>query len=112
MRAYRQGKHGGHAKGHLRDAFCEWVDEAMEQERGDPWPEVEIDGQRRSAIWLFGQLWNCTDCLPSYMRDAVNEMVSTPYSHEQPDIWTYAQACRHLKALVETEAQTDHQEGR
>ena len=47
---------GGHAPGHLRDAFAE----AVETERA-----VELDGIMRSPHWLAGQLWNCTDVMPS-----------------------------------------------
>jgi hypothetical protein len=68
--------HGGHAPGHLRDALIEalefsWADDLpwwnlLEIDFFDPnrkaaW--ARADAQTR-AIWLLGQLWNCTDIVP------------------------------------------------
>jgi hypothetical protein len=97
-----QTNRGGHAPTHLREALCEWVDEAIHQELDWPWPEVGIDEQLYSGQWVFGQLWNCTDTMPHLLRDAINELLSMYDRDEQPNVWTYGQACRHLKRLVET----------
>lgn len=63
----------GHAGGHLREALVDAL------EFGDQWwKHVEIDfnherhnrwwnrlSEKSRAKWLLGQLWNCTDVLPS-----------------------------------------------
>lgn len=64
----------GHAGGHLRDALLD----ALECGQDEWWKQIQIDfnhdrhnrwwqriSQRRRAAWLLGQLWNCTDILPS-----------------------------------------------
>ena len=70
---------GGHAPGHLRDLFLEQLEAAP---AARPWEGVqtraetlftnEYDLTRLRAMpalaqwdWLLGQLWNCTDTLPS-----------------------------------------------
>ncbi len=55
---YRRGRKG-HAPGHLRDAFLDWLEDERETDT------VEIDGDPRPLRWLIGQLWHCTDILPS-----------------------------------------------
>ena len=50
---------GGHAPGHLRGAFEGWLMDELEQ--------PEIDGDPVDADWLIGQLWNCTDIMPSIL---------------------------------------------
>lgn len=70
---------GGHAPGHLREAFAEWLE-------GDR----EYDAEARR---LTGQLWNCTDIMPRYMR----ELVAEDYGAEA---YTYAQAARAVRATV------------
>ena len=81
---------GGHAPGHLRDAFVGWLDEPTRTE-----VEVGWDGERRTVSWLLGQLWNCTDILPSIVREQVNCLL-----YGEPDDFrnTYAAAVRRLKA--------------
>lgn len=51
---------GGHAPGHLRDAFLEYLDVDSESFT------VIVGEEERvmSLKWLTGQLWNCTDILP------------------------------------------------
>jgi hypothetical protein len=52
---------GGHAPGHLRDAFLEYLDEGSES-------DTVVVGEEERVVplrWLIGQLWNCTDVLPS-----------------------------------------------
>ncbi|SRR6266536_2870961 len=63
----------GHAGGHLRDALLNALDY-----QGDWWKHVEVDFiherherwwkrllPKRRALWLLGQLWSCSDILPS-----------------------------------------------
>lgn len=79
-----QPNRGGHAPGHLRDAFVEMIE-------SDPSITVDVDGEPRPARWLRGQLWNCTDCLPGSVCSTL----------EIPQGSTYAQAARHLAARAE-----------
>lgn len=73
---------GGHAPGHLREAFQEWLDADSDSD----W--VEIDGERHPIDWLLGKLWNSSDVLPaSYCQDL-----------DIPQGSTYAQAVRRVKA--------------
>lgn len=54
---------GGHAPGHLREAFEEWGydihtpsgEAALRQE------VVMHNGRMHTLNWLIGRLWNCTD---------------------------------------------------
>jgi hypothetical protein len=77
-----------HAPGHLRDAFEEWVEARMSP------PEVEVgwDGRPRPIRWLLGQLWNCSDIMPSWLCDELG----------MPAGSTYAQAVRSLWADLDT----------
>jgi len=50
---------GGHAPGHLRECFEEWI---IGDDRNRP---PQIDEKPVDLEWLFGQLWNCTDIMPS-----------------------------------------------
>jgi len=55
---------GGHAPGHLREALYNWIDaQNMEGDvaRLDDEESFEVAG-------LLGQLWNCSDTLPSHVR--------------------------------------------
>lgn len=52
---------GGHAPGHLRDAFLE----AVEADGDNPYVDVGYDDVPMSLLQLCGLLWNCTDILPS-----------------------------------------------
>jgi hypothetical protein len=74
---YKQNR-GGHAPGHLREAFIEslYNDDPM----------VEVDDIQRSIEWLCGQLWNCSDIMPGEDCDAI----------ELPQGSTYAKAARKI----------------
>ena len=74
---------GGHAPGHLRDAFTEWVEDDGAESATVP---VGSAGDERSTEWLIGQLWNCCDCMP---RDLCAEL-------NLPQGSTYAQGVRSL----------------
>jgi len=75
---------GGHAPGHLRDALLECLDAGS----SNPWYQALADDEvlwfrnepdqeewsaldlKQRALWLIGQLWNCTDVLPGeYCED-------------------------------------------
>lgn len=97
---------GGHAPSHLRYAFLHGVGE-------DPWsawpaPLAEEEavvhfsaglaewwaGQtvEQRARWLTGQLWNCSDVVPS----------TTCMELDLPQGSTYARAARHLRSALST----------
>jgi hypothetical protein len=67
---------GGHAPGHLRDEFCDWLDRAQSR----PGLATPAPSHR------FRHLWNCTDILPG---THCNDLDLPPGS-------TYAQAVRLL----------------
>src|SRR4051812_4691176 len=51
-----------HVRGHLREAFTEWVEGGcVEEEVGS---DIFRGGRGRPLRWLFGQLWRCTDTMP------------------------------------------------
>lgn len=66
---------GGHAPGHLRDRFADEV-------QGEGEPMTDSDFER-----LIGQLWNCTDTMPSDLCDELDLPVGS----------TYAQGARSLR---------------
>jgi hypothetical protein len=85
---YRAGR-GGHAPGHLREAFCAWLERPPR--RGALSDTFEMaEGDERPADWLLGQLWHCTDALPG---GYCHQLGISPGS-------TYAQAARHLRPLL------------
>ena len=83
---------GGHAPGHLGDALIE----ALESARGDarPWWELLdvlfFDPARQvwwddstaveRANWLIGQLWDCTDTVPGYIRETLGISYASSYA--------------------------------
>src|SRR5437667_8338585 len=71
----------GHAGGHLRDALLE----ALEH-HDDWWKHVEVEflherhnrwwkrlSHRSRARWLLGQLWTCSDTLPSLYHSELTD---------------------------------------
>ena len=76
---------GGHAHGYLRDTFQEWVEEENQEKN-----TVIINDEEKPHLWLCGQLWNCTDILPS---GVCNQL-------DIPDGSTYAQAVRSIKHSI------------
>lgn len=59
-------RRGGHAPGHLRDAFCDWVEAGMRDD--EVGAGVLYEGPR-PLRWLLGQLHNCSDILPTWVAD-------------------------------------------
>lgn len=83
---YRANR-GGHAPGHLREGFLDYLDKLDE---GSPPDRLTIGYEERSVslMWLSGQLWNCTDTLPwEYCKILDMDPGST-----------YAQAVRKVRA--------------
>lgn len=91
---------GGHAPGNLRDALIEALDSSFCSDV--PWwenLEIEFFAERKrlwwaeasykaKALWLLGQLWNCTDIVPGEICRALDLRSGK----------TYAQLARSLKA--------------
>jgi transcriptional regulator with XRE-family HTH domain len=91
---------GGHAPGHLRDAFLAWLQACIALPGDATMPTtIEVGDEQRPVSWLFGQLWNCTDTLPRWEFDQVNDWLT---SEGMPaiDRQTYAAAVRALKPLI------------
>ena len=80
---------GGHAPGHLREAFEEWLDDPAQTDVVVGWNE-----ERRPLSWLFDQLWCSEDILPSLAREQVNSLL-----RGEPNDFrnTYGAAVRRLK---------------
>jgi hypothetical protein len=49
-----QANRGGHAPGHLREAFLTWRDETDTLDPSEILPTFAIDGTDRDLVWLFG----------------------------------------------------------
>lgn len=79
---------GGHAPGHLRDAFEDW----FESDEADT---VYLSGDHtdpdsaRHLNWLIGQLWNCTDIMPDNLCSYLDLTRGS----------TYAQGVRRVKDM-------------
>lgn len=63
--AYKASR-GGHAPGHLREALIEYISDV-----DGPVGIVDVEGQEKPLRWLLGQLWNCTDIMPSMFCGSV-----------------------------------------
>lgn len=87
---------GGHAPSDLRDAFSEAVEAVERWEVGTPEPTVELREQKTRVSALFSLLWNCSDTLPSFLRDTIADL----RPEKDTEAWTYAQAARALKRMV------------
>jgi hypothetical protein len=61
---------GGHAPGHLRDAFLEYLEKRWWQEPTDE--TVNVGGEEKPLRWLLEQLWNCTDFLSRLDADMID----------------------------------------
>jgi hypothetical protein len=99
-----QPNRGGHAPGHLRDAFVYAVESIGWGSLGDWYTHLDEDSivlynpekqtwweslsPRERGFWLLGQLWNCTDIMPSVLCDTLDIRSGDG---------TYAQGARKLK---------------
>lgn len=72
---------GGHAPGHIRERFSDWL------EAGQPEQFENRDERVLTRDQILGQLWNCTDIMPSDMCGDL----------DLPAGSTYAQGVRDLK---------------
>jgi hypothetical protein len=74
MGHYAHGRNGGHAGGHLRDPFCEWV------ETGEIPAWAEHRGEPLTVDRLVGLLWNCSDIMPSWECGELNLRAGSTYA--------------------------------
>lgn len=91
MKNYRGAGNGGHAKGHVREAF----DIALEvfhrwNFRGKE-PTIEFEDREITLSQAAGLVWNCSDTLPSSYASLLDEPCRS-----------YAAAARHLKREIST----------
>jgi hypothetical protein len=96
---YQPGR-GGHAPGHLHDAFCAAVDAYEDWEDGQPVPTVgvgDLDVPMQVDA-VFGLLWNCRDIMPSMLCQQIDNLL--PYPENCGAGSTYAQGARHMKHLI------------
>lgn len=82
----------GHEPGHPRDAFYGVVVDGLDAAAAEV--EVGHSDRRRAVRWLIGQLWNCTDMMPSPVRQAFTD--TSPFS---PEPYTVGAGVRRLKKL-------------
>ena len=98
---------GGHAPGHLRDLFIlatdmdplepfgSWIE--FLDDDSDPFYNPEKQAwwknlsKRQRGLWVIGQLWNCTDIMPSILCDSL----------EFPQGSSYAQGVRRIRKEME-----------
>jgi hypothetical protein len=76
---------GGHAPGHLREAFVEWVEGGADPTGVSV--EVGYVEQVRPVRWIVGQLWNCTDVLPWYACDGLDIPRGSSYAQAVRSTW-------------------------
>lgn len=96
---------GGHAPGHLREWFVEWF-EGLE-DLPSPAPErledtVDEDG-KRTLLWLLHQLRKCTDELPGWLYDALNDYFQVNQLGKLRHA-TYGDAARKLRSALSCES--------
>ncbi len=73
---------GGHAPGHLREAFEEWAYD-LDTPSGDAALRQEVvmhNGRMRTLDWLIGRLWNCTDVMPGSLCDQLDMLSGSSYA--------------------------------
>jgi hypothetical protein len=69
----------GHASHWLRTAFHSLLDEYWNTDA--PLPEsFDVEGEAVPVRWLVGQLWNCTDTLPSNYVEMLELHKATTYA--------------------------------
>jgi hypothetical protein len=72
-----------HVGGHLREAFCDWVEQGM---KGKP----KIDYEPVEVKWLLVRFWHCSDIMPWML---CNDLEMRHGS-------TYARAAQRLMAAI------------
>lgn len=99
---------GGRAPGHLRDALYEWL-ETVDLETATLGDTVLVGWEEtpRTVGWLLGQLWDCTDAVPSTIRDHTVDQLELlgTVDYEEAKLLRAGCSCgqlvRHLKAALE-----------
>jgi hypothetical protein len=94
---------GGHAPGHLREAFTYLVQALYDAEEGQEEGltiQVGWDETPRGPEWILGQLWNCTDAMPNDVVQSIEEMSARYYDEAHLSRLTYATGARRLKDLL------------
>ena len=75
----RYGSYGGHAPGHVRDAFCKAVYAFHRWDGTGPEPKVEFEVNYQPTLISLseacGLVWNCTDVLPGDLWHLLEELV-------------------------------------
>lgn len=85
-------KRGGHAPGHLREAFEEWAYDTSYPGGNESLRQVVVmhNGRGRTLEWLIGRLWNCTDIMSGSLCDQLDMSSGS----------TYAQGVRSMKEYL------------
>ncbi len=103
---------GGHAPGRLREAFYDWLETAqLESATLEDTVLVGWEESPETVRWLLGQLWNCTDLLPSGIRGQVVDQLELGNWVEPEEAkrlragCTCAQIVRRLKSALEAAGQ-------
>lgn len=84
---------GGHAPDYLREAFCNAIEEDCPQWFDglavdalevfiDPWVQAGWirSTHKERGDYLLGQLWNCPDCMPGWVCDALELPAGSTYA--------------------------------
>lgn len=81
-----------HSTEHLREQFLKLVEQ-------DDY--LESIKNRLSMMEACGRLWNCTDVIPSYIRDELDDTFEYYFhTYRRNTVFTYAQASRRLRAIL------------
>jgi hypothetical protein len=86
---YHGRRKGGHAPGHIRDAFRDAMWAFIEWDRSDPEPTVEVEVHYQPRKQVCGLLWNCSDILPGRLYGQLTEACGVDALRQ-----TYAAAAR------------------
>ena len=63
---------GGHAPGHLRERFCELIEDGTS--------DVDVKGEYPTLAEMVGRLWNCTDTMPSNLCGELDVPIGSSYA--------------------------------
>jgi hypothetical protein len=92
---------GGHAPGHIRDAFLEAIEAYADWEAGHPEPVVHLGWTTLSISRICGLVWNCRDILPGMAcRELADLDVWSDKRQVFPEGSTYARGARALLELI------------
>jgi hypothetical protein len=99
---YHGRRKGGHAPGHIRDAFGDAMFAFMDWDRKTPEPTVDVEihhePRKMTISQVCGLVWNCSDILPGRFIDWIAEACGLERMRN-----TYAAAARAIhKAVSET----------